>query len=559
MGSQRGWKRAWMILPAAGVCVLGVTGGAAIGKRLAGERTDSDYAFFDEIIDAKQLISQRFVTEVDEKALREGAIKGMIEALDDPYTVYVPAADTRTFTKDLLGEYVGIGAQINIREGYLVIVTPLEDSPSFKAGLMSDDKVLEIDGASTFNIGTDACIEKLMGEPGTKVKLLIERKGVKQEFVIERGKIKTRSVKGIRRDSVDPNSWDFTVDAARRIAYVRLTQFTPGCAGEIAAALRSEGAERGELKGLVLDLRFNPGGLLREAEEIADLFLESGVIVSTKGRAYAEVVKRAEKPGTLPDFPIAVLVNGQSASASEVLAGALVENGRAVAVGTRSFGKGSVQQVVPLPRGGGSEVKITEQGYFLPSGRSLTRTDTTATWGVDPTDGFYLPMTDDDTVAMFEVRRKREVLTQQGQVAAEGERWDDPEWVLTSMKDPQLAAAVHAVQGRVDAGTWPRVGGTAPQAASISGAEIARLNAYRERLIREMEKTERRLDAIDSAEAQAQAEIKDLWDDAVVLRGGQIEIKDKDGKVIAVLDITGEGLERWLLDAAVKPRAKDQQ
>ncbi|GJQ28304.1 MAG: hypothetical protein HBSAPP03_01880 [Phycisphaerae bacterium] len=553
---RRGWKRAWMIVPAAAVCVLGVTGGAAVGKRLAGDRPAGEYEFFDEIIDVKHLISKRYVNDVDDRVLREGAIKGMIEALNDPYTVYVPAAETRTFSKDLLGEYVGIGAQINIREGYLTIVSPLEDSPSFRAGLMSDDKVLEINGESTFNIGVDACIEKLMGEPGTKVTLLIERKGQRLTFEIERAKIKTRAVKGVRRSATDPNQWDFTVDAARGIVYIRLTQFTPGCAAEVAAALRSEGVESGGVKGLVLDLRFNPGGLLREAEDIADLFLESGVIVSTKGRAYPEVVRRAEKAGTLPDFPISVLVNGQSASASEVLAGALVENGRAVAVGTRSFGKGSVQQVVSLPRGGGSEVKITEQGYFLPSGRSLTRTDTTSAWGVDPTDGFYIPMSDDETVAMLEVRRAREVLTQQGQVPAEGDRWDDPEWVLSSMKDPQLAGAVHAVQGRIDAGQWPRVGAPGPQAATIAGAEITKLNEYRTRLIREMEKTERRLEALESPEASALATTKDLWDDAIELRGGQVEVRDKDGKVIAVLDITGEGLERWLLDAAVRKKSE---
>lgn len=548
----RGWSRAWTILPATAVCVLGLSAGAAIGKRLANDRPESDYAFFDEIIDVKHVLSKRFVTEVDEKAMREGAIRGMIEALDDPYTVYVPADQTRAFTKDLLGEYVGIGAQINIREGYLVIVTPLEDSPSFRAGLRSDDKVLEIDGASTLNIGVDACIEKLMGEPGTTVKLLVERKGQRIEFEIERAKIKTRSVKGVRRAEIDPNSWDFTVDAGRGIAYVRLTQFTPGCANEVRAALVGAGAERGAVKGLVLDLRFNPGGLLREAEDIADLFLESGVIVSTKGRAYPEVVRRAEKAGTLPDFPIAVLVNGQSASASEVLAGALVENGRAVAVGTRTFGKGSVQQVVQLPRGGGSELKITEQGYYLPSGRSLTRTDTSAAWGVDPSEGFYVPMTDEETGAMLDERRSREVLSQEGRVAAEGERWDDPEWVLTSLKDPQLAAAVHAVQGRLDTGQWPKVGGSAPQGASIAAAEITRLNEYRERLLREMEKTERRLSAIESPEASALAAATDLWDDAVELTGGRVEVRDKDGKVVAVLEITGEGLERWLLDAAVK-------
>ncbi|CAG1001075.1 carboxyl-terminal processing protease [Phycisphaerales bacterium] len=550
-----GWKRALIVIPAVGVCVAGLAGGAAIGKRIAGgERSPEDYAFFDEVTEVKHLLSQRFVDVPDDEKLREGAIKGMVEALGDPYTVYVPAAGTRNFTKDLTGEYVGIGAQINKPEGYLIIVTPLEDSPAYRAGLMADDRVVEINGTSTLGLDVDGCIDLLMGEPGTKVKLLIDRKGEKFETEITRERIKARAVKGVHRTTQDPNTWDFMIDPGRQIAYVRLNQFTPECAEEVAGALRSAGAETGGVKGLVLDLRFNPGGLLKEAEEIADMFLDSGVIVSTKGRAYEEVVRHAEKPGTFPNFPIAILLNGQSASASEILAGALVENDRAIAVGTRSFGKGSVQSVIALNAGKGSELKLTEQGYYLPSGRSITRKDDTPTWGVDPTDGFYVPMSDEDVIAMIDVRRKNEALHAQGNVPAETENWEDPEWVLRTLKDPQLVAAVHAVQAKVDTGEWKTTGQNGPQGVAVASGELTALTQLRVRLERELERTDKRIDSIVNAEPTAADARKDFWADDLDLKGGVLEVRDKDGKVVATLDITGNNLERWLIDADVKKK-----
>lgn len=555
------WRRAWVLIPGSLVCIAGLAGGAAIGRRLAADRAvpmgADDYAFFNEIVEVRHLLSKRFVDAPDQAKLRHGAIQGMVEALDDPYTLYVPAADTKAFNKDLLGEYVGIGAQVNIQEGYLVIVSPLEDSPAFRAGLMGEDRVVEIDGKSTLNMPMDECIKLLMGEPGTTVKLTIDRKGERLPIDIVRDRIKTRAVKGVRRDGTDPNAWDFTIDPSRGIAYIRLTQFLPGCADEVAAALRRAGAESGTLKGLVLDVRFNPGGLLNEAEKIADLFLESGVIVSTRGRAYPEVVRNAEKPGTLPDFPIVILVNAQSASASEVLAGALVENDRAIVVGSRTFGKGSVQSVVELSSGLGSELKITEQGYYLPSGRSITRRDDSPTWGVDPSDGFYVPMTDDELIAMIGVRRKNELLSSEGQVPVEGEKWADPEWVLESLKDPQLAAGVHALQSRIDTGEWKKTGSELPTQAAVAGDELSKLDDYHRRLLRELEKTERRIDAVESTGAAIADADKDLWPDDLDLRGGLLEIKDKDGNVVSRLDITGNSLERWLLDADVKKQAEE--
>jgi carboxyl-terminal processing protease len=556
-----------------------VLGAAVLGSTMAVAGRDGDYDFYNEIIEVKSLISQRWVDKPDDKALREGAIKGMVEALNDPYTIYVPASDKTQFNKDLTGEYVGIGAMVNGQDGWLTIVSPLEDSPAFKAGLLAGDRLVEVDGTSTQNLSMDKCVELLMGEPGSQVHAVVERAGQKFPLTITRDHIKTRNVKGFHRDPADPSNWEYLIDPSRKIAYLRLTQFTPGCADEIEKALDSVGADKGELKGLVLDLRGNPGGLLDEATKIADLFLEDGVIVSTRGRSIPEKVTRAKKEGTLPNFPIALLINGQSASASEVLSGALTENSRAIAVGSRSFGKGSVQVVMELPSGKGAELKITEQGYYLPSGRSISRKDDSATWGVDPTEGFYVPMTDQQTQAMMEVRRKEEILSakKEGDKAAEKADksadkppqeksadskptpaptdWSNPDQVLTALKDDQLSAAVHAVQTKIEKGQWVPTGEKGPQMGKIETAELQNLRTFHERLIRELTRTEKRMDAIELASPEAKASpVKDLWPDDVDLTGGTIQVKDKDGKVVATLEVTGNNVERWLLDADVKKK-----
>lgn len=537
---------------------MGTLGVAVVGSTLAISQRQSDYSFLDELIEIKQIIQSRYVTEPDLNKLRQGAIKGMVEALDDPYTVYVPPVEKGEFNKNLLGEYVGIGAQVNTQDGWLTIVSPLEDSPAYRAGLMAEDRVAEIDGKSTQGLSSDQCVDLLVGEPGTKVKLTIERKGQRLEVEIVRAAIKTRSVKGFHRDDADGETWQYLIDPQNRIAYVRLTQFTPQCSDEIEAALASVGADKGQLGGLILDLRFNPGGVLREAEAIADLFLKEGVIVSTRGRAFEEKISRATAGGTLPDFPIILLVNGQSASASEVLAGALTENNRAIVLGSRSFGKGTVQTVLEPPSGKGSEIKITEQGYYLPSGRSITRKDDSPTWGVDPTEGFYLPTTDKDVGEMLDARRKEEVLRVSGSKTDTSERgnWSDPAWVLEHLKDKQLSAAVRAMQARITGGSWVPVGEKGPTGLQVSVDELQKARQYRDRLERELFRIDKRVSALEDASGDAgkAASNRDLWADTLDLTGGVMEIRDKDGKVVTILDITGNNLERWLVDADVKKK-----
>jgi carboxyl-terminal processing protease len=539
--------------------LVGVLGLAVAGSTIALVKRN-DNSFFDPIVFIHSAIQRFYVEKLDDatvQRMQDGAIKGMVEALNDPYTIYVPASEAVSFNKDLTGEYVGIGAQVNVIDGWLTIVSPLEDSPAFKAGIMAEDRVVEIEGQSTFGLTVEQCVEKLMGQPETPVAIVIERKGARLPMTIVRKQIKTVSVKGVHREETDASRWDFLIDPKRQIAYIRLTQFTPRCADELFAALKSVGADKGDLKGLVLDLRFNPGGLLSEAIDIADLFLKDGVIVSTRGRAHKEQAAKATLEGTLPDFPVAVLLNGQSASASEVLAGALVENNRATVVGTRSFGKGSVQSVRTLDNGTGAELKITEQGYYLPSGRSITRKDTSAEWGVDPSDGFYVPQTDAELIEMLRVRRELEIL-RAGQAAGAPadttDRWEEPDWVLDRMKDKQLSAAVRAVQKRVDTGVWEATGEPLPKAATVAGEELIRLRAARDRITRDLIRVDRRVDDLETAAGTEAPKEKDFWSDSIDVSGGKLQVFDKDGKLIATLDITGNSLERWLIDAEVSKK-----
>jgi len=455
------------------LALVGVLAVAVLGSTIAlTSRADDDYAFFDPLIDIKYLLDTRYVKDLDDDELQNGAIRGMLEVVGDPYTAYVPGRARGDFEKELLGEYAGIGAQITIRDGWLTIVTPLDDSPAFRAGVMADDRVVEIEGESTMDITGDEAVDRLTGEPGTVVNIVVERDGVRIPIEITRERIKTRSAKGLTRDPEDPDAqeWRYFLDEQRGIAYLRLTQFTPQCSEEIAEALREMGAtEGGRVNGLIFDVRWNPGGVLEEAIRIADLFLDDGVIVSTDGRSFPErIVEATVGRETFGDFPIVMLINDTSASASEVLAGALVENDRAIALGTRTFGKGSVQSVINLPStDDGAQLKLTEQLYYLPSGRSIHRLDDSAEWGVDPTPGFYVPIDDREELELFNARRDKEII-RGGEDLAETEEWSNPTWIIETMRDRQLALALEALQVRIDEGEWRPTG-----EEGLAGNEIA--------------------------------------------------------------------------------------
>ena len=536
--------------------LIGILGVAVVGSTLAVAMSamrvsDDEYGFFDPIVDVSSLVNALYVDEPNREALQRGAIEGMLEELNDPYTTFVPRIDTKQFSKDLTGEYVGIGAEVIIRDGWLTISSPLDGSPSWKAGVMANDRVIAIDGETTEGLTINESIDLLTGQPNTKVVITVERGAESLDIEITRGHIKVQAVKGFMREGGD-GDWKHVIDDSAGIAYIRLTQFTPGCAQEVKDAIaRSKQELGGELGGVILDLRFNPGGLLDEAVEIADLFIEQGTIVSTKGRVFKEESDEATSKGTITDLPLLVIVNGQSASASEVLSGALSDHGRAVILGTRSFGKGSVQTVRPLESGAGV-LKITEQYYYLPSGRLLHRRDDSTMWGVDPTPGYFTPMTNDETLEMLRARRQQEIIEHN----KDGEQTDlgDTLAVLDELNDPQLRAAVTVAQHRVATGEFEPVGIESNAPDDVALAELNALRSQQERLLRELARIGKRM---SSAEQSVPDEIiandpRDFWDDETDLEGGELVVRDKDGNIVTTLTITGNGLENWLVDADVE-------
>lgn len=538
-------KQSWRSL-----ALVGILGIAVAGSTLAIARK-SDYAFFDPLIDIRAVILQRYVDPVDEPALQRGAISGLLESLGDEYTLFVPPASEDEFRKEMLGEFVGIGALIAVREGALIVVTPLDDSPAYRGGILADDRIVQIDGTPTMGLSSARAAELLSGRPGTKVTLTLDRAGESLTREIVRERITTRTVKGFERDAAHDGQWRYMIDPDRGIAYLRLTQFTPTSSAEVVAALDALGARRGDLNGLILDLRWNPGGVLQEAQAIADLFLEEGVILSTRGRAVPEQFIRARREGTLPDFPVVLLVDGHSASASEVLAGALTENGRAIALGERTFGKGVVQGVHTLPRGRG-HLKITEQRYYLPSGRSLHREDDSDVWGVDPSPGFFVSLTEAQQAELRRARQLADVIRAEGEASPPPAAWNDPDWIEGTLHDPQLAGAIRAMRARLESGAWTPLFPEATETAPLSErGERSALRLQRERLAREAQRIERRLDALERG-GPPENEAFDLWGDDVKVSGGQVVVFDADGNEVATLEIVGENLERWLMDAGVR-------
>ena len=288
------------------------------------------------------------------------AIDTMLASLNDPYTRFLPPKEFSEETQSIKGSLKGIGTQIGLRDGELVIIAPLEDSPAERAGLLADDKILEINGESTKGINVDAAADKIRGEKGTTVSLLIQRKGVPNKiYTIVRDEIEVKSV------SCKP-PFDTTV-IPEDIQYIRLSSFiSKNASSEIETILNNCGNK----KGIILDLRSNPGGLLTNAIYISDMLLKGGVIVSTVDRDRYKTTTRA-RYGQVLDKPIVVLINKGSASASEILSGALKDNHRATIVGEQSFGKGLVQEINRLPDEAG--MNITIQRYLTPSGQDINK------------------------------------------------------------------------------------------------------------------------------------------------------------------------------------------
>jgi carboxyl-terminal processing protease len=318
------------------------------------------YRPLDVFSDVLAHIENSYVEEVDEKDLVYGAIDGMMSRLD-PHSIFMKPDVYKQMREETTGEFDGLGLEVTIQDNEVTVVSPVAESPGERAGIRPGDKVLSIDGATTKDMTLGEAIRRMKGAAGTKVVLEIMRPefSAPQKLTLVRDRIRTQSV-------------DMRVlDADRRYAYVRVRAFQERTDRNLAKALDdARAALHGQIRGLVLDLRNNPGGLLDQAVRVSDVFLSSGVIVTTAGRGKRNVeVERAHEKDTEPPYPMIALVNKGTASASEIVAGALQDHGRAVIMGTQTFGKGSVQTIIELEDGSG--LKLTVARYYTPKNRSI--------------------------------------------------------------------------------------------------------------------------------------------------------------------------------------------
>jgi carboxyl-terminal processing protease len=313
-----------------------------------------DIKTFNEVLD---IVRKNYVDEVDTTELMQGAINGMMRSLD-PHSAFMTPDLYKELEVETQGQFGGIGIEIMIIKDVLTVVSPIEDTPAFNAGLKSGDQILKIDGKSTKDITIMEAVQKLRGAKDTKVTITIFREGMTtpKDITLTRAIIQVKSVKYKKMED--------------HIGYIRIASFQERTADDLRKAIKEVSEKNVPLKGLVLDLRNDPGGLLNQAIEVSDVFLKSGVIVTTRGRSKSVETRSIAKDDNNEIIcPIVVLVNEGSASASEIVAGALQDNGRALVVGTQTFGKASVQTVIPLE--GGSALKLTTARYYTPKGRSI--------------------------------------------------------------------------------------------------------------------------------------------------------------------------------------------
>jgi carboxyl-terminal processing protease len=305
--------------------------------------------------DVIELIEREYVDEVDTKELIQKAIQGMVQSLD-PHSSLLPLEAYEDLQIDTKGKFTGIGIHITMQDGFVTVISPIEDTPAYKAGIKARDRIIKVDGESAKDLRE--AVKMMRGPKGTPVVVTILREGVKKplEFELIRDVIPIQSVKSIK---LEPG-----------YGYIRLSNFTGTTTNELEQALEKLENSDGPLKGLILDLRNNGGGLLNQSIKVADLFLDEGKILSIKGRNKKNTkVFKASASSIVRDYPLVVLINGGSASASEIVAGALQDHKRALILGTTSFGKGSVQTVETLRDGAG--LKLTIARYYTPNDRSI--------------------------------------------------------------------------------------------------------------------------------------------------------------------------------------------
>jgi len=423
------------------LCACATLGGfLAVRVAQAARDPAGPYRKLDVFSHVLSLIENNYVEPVDEAKLVYGAIDGMIHTLD-PHSSFMDPRSYAALKEETEGEYGGVGLELATRGEDVVVVAPIDDTPASRAGFQPGDRLIEIDGRAMHGWRETEAVRALMGPPGTKVTVKAQRTGWAEprSFTLVRDVIRLVSVEGKLFD--------------RKLAYVKIKTFQDRTDAYLRKTIESLRAEAGgHLGGVILDLRHNPGGLLDQAVKVADRFMDGGVIVTTKGRGGKHVeVEKARPKNNEPRFPMTVLVDGGTASASEIVAGALQDSGRAVVIGTRTFGKGSVQTVIELEDGSG--LKLTIARYYTPSGRSIQER------GITPDLWVKASAADDD--APREQNLPGHFKGEEGGLAAaaslqppapQARAADDPQ------DDPQLKVALDALR------TWTVFKRTLPQA-----------------------------------------------------------------------------------------------
>lgn len=330
--------------------------GAKESTKASAENEVDTYELLNLFGEVLERAKMSYVEEVSDKKLIESAINGMLVALD-PHSSFLDDQSFKYMNQQTKGKFGGLGIEVTMEQGLVMVVSPIDDTPAFKAGIKPGDFITHIDGEQVMGMSLNDAVDKMRGKVGAKVKLTIRRVNQKPiELTIKREEIKIRSVKSELKDDV---------------VYIRITSFTEETDKMIEKALeKAKKDSKNKLKGVILDVRNNPGGLLEQAVGVSDLFLDKGEIVSTRSRNPEDTVKYTAQAGDIAkDLPIVVLINDGSASASEIVAGALQDHKRAIILGVKSFGKGSVQTVVPL--GNYGAMRLTTARYYTPSGRSI--------------------------------------------------------------------------------------------------------------------------------------------------------------------------------------------
>jgi carboxyl-terminal processing protease len=373
------------------------------------EEEQEYYDLLQLFVDTLDQVERNYVQKVSRREMMEAAILGLLSKLDD-HSNYIAPDELDQFRKGVENEFGGVGIQIGMESDRLIVISPLVGTPAYRSGIMAGDRIVRIADEITDGMTLKDAVDRLQGKLGTSVTMTVVHRNQRepQTVTLRRERIRVETVLGDHRKEDD--SWQFLYDTEYRIGYVRITAFSNHTASSLREAL-DELTQQG-MRALVLDLRFNPGGLLSAAVQVSDLFLSEGRIVTTEGRNIEGESWDATKDGTYLGFLMAVLVNRYSASASEIVAACLQDHGRAVVVGERTFGKASVQQVVDLEHGR-SALKLTTGSYQRPSGKNIQRFEDAGAdgdWGVRPNDGLDVAIGGREMVRLFGHRQERDIV-----------------------------------------------------------------------------------------------------------------------------------------------------